>query len=324
MTTALITGVTGQDGYYLVQQCLAAGEKVYGLVRWRSDSSQVSEIQADLPELHVIYGDLTDEISLRRAVAETDPDVVYNLAAFASSGRSWSHPLAMADINATGVIRLLEAIRTHGRPDTRFVQASTSEQFGWACVDGRPLDEATPFQPAGSYAAAKTMAHHLVRIYRESYGLHASTALMFNHTSYRRNDYFVDRKITRGVAAIKHGQAKELRLGRTDTARDWGWSEDFMRAWPLIAAQDQPGDYVIGTGQAHTVAEFVAQAFAVADLDWRDHVVQEPYVRPTDLAYMVADPSRAAEVLGWSAQVTFREIVDLLTRHDLEEVDGRG
>lgn len=318
----LVTGVTGQDGYYLARRCLAAGDKVHGLVRWRADPSQVSDLQADLPDLNIIYGDLTDEISLRRAIGETDPDVVYNLAAFASSGRSWSHPLAMADINATGVIRLLEAIRTHARPGTRFVQASTSEQFGWAC-DGRPLDETTPFQPAGSYAAAKTMAHHLVRIYRESYGLHASTALMFNHTSFRRNDYFVDRKITRGVAAIKYGHAKELRLGRTDTARDWGWSEDFMRAWPLIAAQDTPGDYVIGTGQAHTVAEFVAEAFAVADLDWRDHVVQDSYERPTDLAYMVADPTRAAEVLGWSAEVTFIDLVLKLTTHDLEEA-GRG
>lgn len=315
----LITGVTGQDGHALAEQCIAAGHRVFGLVRWVSvDRRPV--LQRELPTLQLIDGDLTDAESLKRALEVSNPDVVYNLAALASSGQSWAQPMMMGEINALGVLKLLEAIRRHN-PSIRFVQASTSEQYGR--VNELPQSERTPFGSLNIYGVAKTFAHQATINYRDSYDLHASTALMHNHVSLRRNPYFVDRKITRGIARIASGLDSYLVLGNTDAARDWGWGPEYMTAWQLIAAHDEPGDYVLATGKSHTVAEFVTMAFATVGLDPVEYVRTDPsLLRPTDVGELRGDPSHINKTLGWRAQTQFEELVRRMVEHDLTLARG--
>lgn len=315
MSRVLITGVTGQDGSVLAEQRMAAGDTVFGLVRWESDHHRRGQLVDHLPDLCLIDGDLIDQESLKRALEISQPDVVYNLGALASSGQSWAQPMMMAEINAVGALKMLEAIR-RCNPGIRFVQASTSEQYGR--VNEQPQNERTPFGSLNIYGVAKTFAHQATINYRDSYGMHASTALMHNHVSLRRNRYFVDRKITRTVGQIYRSETTELRLGNTDARRDWGWGPEFMQAWPLIAAHPEPGDYVLATGESHSVQEFVELAFACAELDWRRFLVQDPaLMRPTDVAELRGDPSYAGKILGWRAQIKFEEIIKRMVLNDL-------
>jgi GDPmannose 4,6-dehydratase len=320
MTRVLITGVSGQAGSVLARQCLTAGDEVYGLIRWVSANKRTAIVES-LPGITLIDGDLQDQASLEQALDIADPQVVYNLGALASSGQSWAQPMAMAEINAVGPLKLLEAIKTHNL-SIRFVQASTSEQYGR--VNEQPQSEKTPFGSLNIYGVAKTFAHQATVNYRDSYGIHASTALMHNYVSLDRNPYFVDRKITRAAALIKAGLDTELRLGNTDASRDWGWCEEYMQAWRLIAAHHEPGDYVIATGESHTVQEFVERAFAFVELDWERYVVRDPaFMRPTDIMELRGDPSFIEKTLGWKATVKFEQIVDRLVQHDLALLGAR-
>lgn len=310
----LITGVSGQAGSILASQCLDAGDDVFGLLRWVSASKR-QHLQTTLPGMKLIDGDLQDQVSLERALLLSQPDVVFNLGALASSGQSWAQPISMVEINAAGPLKLLEAIRNFD-PGIRFVQASTSEQYGR--VNELPQSQRTPFGSLNIYGVAKTFAHQATINYRDSYGMHASTALMHNYVSVNRNPFFVDRKITRAAAHIAAGLETELRLGNTEARRDWGWCEEYMQAWRLIAAHDTPGDYVIATGEAHSVQEFVEEAFTLAGLDWAKHVVHDPtLMRPTDVLELRGDPSYIEKILGWKATIKFHGIVSRMMEHDL-------
>lgn len=312
---ALVTGVTGQDGYAIAQLLRARGDEVWGLVRWVSQH-RTPDLERDIPGIHVVHGDLTDETSLVRALEIAAPNVVFHLGALASSGQSWAQPIAMLDNNAGGTLRLLEAIRKVDR-GIRMVNASTSEQYGYG-ADG-PLGVDAVFRPMNVYGTAKVFAHNAVINYRDSFGMHVSNALMHNHVSERRNDYFVDRKITRAVARIAAGLQFELRLGNTDAQRDWGWGPEYMEAWVRIAARDEPGDYILATGKSNSVQTFVDRAFAYVDLDSERYVVRDPaFMRPTDIPVLVGDPSETESRIGWKAMIHFDEIVDRLMRHDVE------
>ena len=314
MSRALITGVTGQDGSYLAEQLDAAGWDVAGLVHGQQEPKW-GMVQDLVPRLRLIQGDLLDLGSLLRALAEAEPDVVFNLGALTFVGTSWAQPLVTAEVTGLGCMRMLEAIRL---TDTsiRFVQASSSEMFGYA---GRfPLDEQSRFSPFSPYAAAKVFAHHATVNYRESYGMHASAAIMFNHESPRRGTEFVTRKVTKAVAAIAAGRQDHVTLGRLHPCRDWGWAPDYMRGLRLIAARDEPDDFVLATGESHSVAEWCEAAFSVAGLNWRDHVrTDQSLMRPVEVDFLQGDASKAREVLGWKPEVLFREIAQLMTEHDM-------
>lgn len=312
---ALVTGVSGQAGGTLARQLLARNHEVYGLIRWVSANKR-AQLSYQMPRLRLIDGDLTDQASLERALQIANPQVVYNLGALASSGQSWNQPMAMGEINALGPLKMLEAIKNFNR-DVRFVQASTSEQYGR--VNEQPQSERTPFGSLNIYGVAKTFAHQATQNYRDSYNMHASTALMHNYVSLERNPYFVDRKITRTVARIAKGLEHELRLGNTDASRDWGWCAEYMEAWQLIGEHDEPGDYVIATGETHSVQQFVERAFAYVGLDAADYVVHDPaFMRPTDIAELRGDPTFIKKILGWEATIKFGQIVPLMVEHDLK------
>jgi GDPmannose 4,6-dehydratase len=313
---ALITGVTGQDGSYLAEQLTADGHDVFGLVRGQANLKR-GWIQQLVPSLQLLDGDLLDQSSLVDALQATKPDVVFNLGAVTYVGMSWQQPTLMTEVTGLGVLRLLEAIRQVD-PAIRLVQASSSEMFGSAPA---PQNELTPFRPRSPYGVAKAFAHHTTVNYRESYGLHASTAIMFNHESPRRGEEFVTRKITRAVARIAAGQQTELGLGNLDARRDWGWAPDYVTALPLIAEQDRPGDYVLATGESHTVRELVEVAFGRAALNWRDHIrLDLAACRPADVAHLQGNPMYAAKQLGWQATARFRGIVEWLVAHDLQQL----
>lgn len=311
---ALITGVTGQDGSYLAEQLTAAGHTVYGMIRGQANPKR-AWIQGLVPSLRLIEGDVLDQSSLQQALTRARPDVVFNLAAVTFVGMSWQQPTVMSEVTGMGCLRVLEAVRAVN-PGIRFVQASTSEMFGRTAAAVQ--DERTPLAPCSPYGVAKAFAHHTTVTYRESYGLHASTAIMFNHESPRRGEEFVTRKVTRAVARIAAGMQDSLALGRLLPLRDWGWAPDFMLALPLIAAEDKPGDYVLATGESHTVADLCEAAFAAAGLDWEKYVRTDPALhRPTEVWSLCGDPSRARKVLGWEARVRFAQIVAALVEHDM-------
>lgn len=303
---ALITGVTGQDGYYLSKQLARAGHEVWGMTRWHRDMRQGPVTP---PWTREVVGDLLDQSSLVAVLKEAQPDVVYNLGAITFVGMSWSQPALMTDVTGLGVLRLLEAIR-QVNPAIRLVHASSSEMFGNA--GGERKDEATPLAPRSPYGVAKAFAHHTVINYRESYGMHCSAAIMFNHESPLRGPAFVTRKVCLAAAA-----RRPVTLGRLDTERDWGWAPDYMTALPLIAALDEPRDYVLATGRAHSVAELCRVAYDVAGLDWLDYVDSNPeQYRPADIDRLCGNPARAAAELGWHASMPFEEIIRTMVAHD--------
>ncbi len=312
---ALITGITGQDGSYLAEFLLEKGYEVFGLVR-RTSTINFSRIEHIQDRLRLIPGDMLDQTSLQLALAECQPTEVYNLAAQSFVQTSWTQPVFTGDVTALGVTRLLDAIR-HVDPSIRFYQASSSEMFGK--VREVPQRETTPFYPRSPYGVAKVYGHWITVNYRESYKLGAVSGILFNHESPRRGLEFVTRKVTHTAARIKLGMAKELRLGNLDARRDWGFAGDYVRAMWLMLQQDEPDDYVIATGETHSVEELVRTAFEYLDLDWKEFVVQdERYMRPAEVDLLVGDPSKAGEKLGWEPQVTFTELVRMMVEADLQ------
>jgi GDPmannose 4,6-dehydratase len=321
MPTALITGITGQDGSYLAELLLVKGYTVHGLLRRASSlhTQRLDHLYEDPHEpgrrLHLHYGDLSDSGHLTNLFYEIRPDEVYHLGAQSHVRVSFDLPDYTGDITGLGTVRLLEAIRRSG-VRCRLYHASTSEMFGSAAP---PQGESTPFQPRSPYAAAKLYAHCMVGIYREGYGLFASSGIMFNHESPRRGETFVSRKITRAVAAIVAGTQKRLVLGNLEAQRDWGYAPEYVEAMWLMLQDEQPCDLVFGTGQSQSVRAFVEEAFGYVDLDWHDFVDVDPrYFRPTEVAVLRADPSRARKRLGWEARVSFRELVRIMIDADLE------
>ncbi|RKO65555.1 GDP-mannose 4,6-dehydratase [Desulfofundulus salinus] len=314
MKRALITGITGQDGSYLAEFLLEKGYRVYGLVR-RSSVGNLKRIKHLEKDLRLIPGDLTDQNSLIAALVEARPDEVYNLAAQSFVGVSWQQPVLTAQVTALGVTRMLEAIRTVN-PRIRFFQASSSEMFGR--VQETPQSEKTPFYPRSPYGVAKVYGHYITVNYRESYGLFACSGILFNHESPRRGLEFVTRKVSDGVARIKLGLASELRLGNLDSRRDWGYAGDYVQAMWQMLQQDEPDDYVIATGETHSVRELVEIAFSHAGLDWQKYVVVDPRLyRPAEVDLLQGDYSKARSKLGWEPRVSFPELVRMMVDADL-------
>lgn len=314
---AFITGVTGQDGSYLAELLLEKGYKVYALRR-RTSIPILDNIAHIQDEIEFIEGDLLDLGSLIRAIQIAKPDEVYNLAAQSFVGSSWDQPILTGQVTALGVANMLEAVRI-AKPDARFYQASSSEMFGK--VKEVPQRETTPFHPRSPYGVAKVYGHWITVNYRESYGMFACSGILFNHESPRRGIEFVTRKVTDGVARIKLGLQNELRLGNLDARRDWGFAGDYVKAMWLMLQQDEPDDYVVATGETHSVQELVEIAFRHVGLDWRDYVVvDEKYVRPAEVDLLIGDASKAREKLGWRQEVSFEELVRMMVDSDLERV----
>jgi GDPmannose 4,6-dehydratase len=312
---ALITGITGQDGSYLAELLLAKGYEVHGLVR-RSSSFNTWRIDHVRDRLVLHYGDLVDQNSLARALEALQPDEVYNLAAQSHVKVSFDMPEYTTDVTAIGVLRVLDAVRDLGL-DTRVYQAGSSEMFG--LVQETPQTETTRFHPRSPYAVSKVYGHWMAVNYRESYGMHVSNGILFNHESPRRGENFVTRKITMAVAAIKQGREKELRLGNLEAKRDWGYAKDYVDAMWRMLQQEKPGDYVVATGETHSVQEFCEEAFGCVGLDWKDFVKVDPkYFRPAEVDLLLGDAGKAQRTLGWKPGVTFRELAKLMVEADLE------
>lgn len=314
---ALITGITGQDGSYLAEFLLGKGYEVHGAVR-RSSTENFERIAHIRDRITLHQADLLDQSSIVIAIEKADPNEVYNLAAQSFVPTSWSQPVLTAEFTALGVTRVLEAIRQIN-PKIRFYQASSSEMFGK--VQEMPQTERTPFYPRSPYGVAKVYGHWITVNYRESYGLHASSGILFNHESKKRGLEFVTRKISHAVASIKLGLQKELRLGNLDAKRDWGYAGDYVRAMWLMLQQDTPDDYVIATGEEHSIREFCEIAFRHAGLDFEKYVVvDEKFFRPAEVQTLCGDASKARRVLGWKPEVTFHELVRMMVDHDLQEL----
>ncbi len=313
--TALITGITGQDGSYLAELLLDQGYRVCGVVR-RSSTENFSRIEHLRGQIELFQADLLDQTSLAAVLREVAPDEVYNLAAMSFVPTSWQQPVLTAEFTALGVTRVLDALRQEC-PKARFYQASSSEMFGK--VRETPQSETTPFHPRSPYGVAKVYGHYLTVNYRESYNLYACSGILFNHESPRRGLEFVTRKITDAVARIKLGLATELRLGNLDAKRDWGFAGDYVRAMWLMLQQQEADDYVIGTGETHSVEEFVSIAFGHVGLDWRKYVIQDPrFYRPAEVDLLLADPSKAQARLGWRLEVDFDRLVRMMVDADME------
>src|SRR5688572_5100294 len=320
MPTALITGITGQDGSYLAEFLLEKGYRVVGMVR-RTSIINLERLEAIQDRVTLVQGDVLDEASLIGLLREFEPDEVYNLAAMSFVPTSWQQPALTGEATGLGVTRLLDAIRLV-RPKTRFYQASSSEMFGK--VQEVPQRETTPFYPRSPYGVAKVYAHWITVNYRESYGMHATSGILFNHESPRRGLEFVTRKISNHVARIKHGIADELRLGNLESQRDWGYAGDYVDAMWRMLQPPVPTDYVVGTGTAHSVLDLVETAFGHAGLDWRKYVVTDPaFIRPAEVDLLLADPRRANTELGWEPTVDFEGLVRMMVDADLERLARR-
>ena len=316
MPTALITGITGQDGSYLAEFLLAKGYRVIGMVR-RSSTVTFERIQHIQDDITIVQGDLHDQSSLMVVLEEYQPDEIYNLAAQSFVMTSWSQAVLTGEVTALGVTRLLEAIRSVV-PEARFYQASSSEMFGK--VVEVPQRETTPFYPRSPYGVAKVYGHWITVNYRESYNMFAVSGILFNHESPRRGLEFVTRKISDGVARIKLGLAKELRLGNLDARRDWGFAGDYVEAMWLMLQQDKPDNYVVGTAETHSVREFCEIAFGCVGLNYQDYVIQDPhFYRPAEVDPLVSDPSKARKVLGWHQKIGFEELVEMMVEADLKQ-----
>ena len=314
---ALITGLTGQDGSYLAELLLEKGYEVSGMVR-RSSTINFERIAHIQDDINIVQGDLLDEMSLIDIIRRTKPDEVYNLAAQSFVQTSWQQAVLTSETTALGVTRILNAVREADR-DIRFYQASSSEMFGK--VVEVPQTEDTPFYPRSPYGVAKLYGHWITVNYRESYNLHATSGILFNHESPRRGLEFVTRKITNHVAKIKQGLLTELRLGDLDPQRDWGFAGDYVEAMWLMLQQDKPHDFVISTGKTHSVQEFCELAFSRVDLDWRDYVVQDQaFMRPAEVDLLIGDPAKAKEILDWEPKTSFEELVVMMVDADMELV----
>jgi GDPmannose 4,6-dehydratase len=319
MPKALITGITGQDGSYLAEFLLNQKYDVVGMVR-RSSTINFHRIAHIQDQISLVPGDLLDQVSIIRILEEHKPDEVYNLAAQSFVETSWSQPVFTGEATALGVTRILDAIRIVD-PSIRFYQASSSEMFGK--VVEVPQRETTPFYPRSPYGVAKVYGHWITVNYRESYGLHAVSGILFNHESPRRGLEFVTRKISHEVARIKFGLSGELRLGNLDSLRDWGFAGDYVRAMWKMVCNENPVDYVIASGETHSVEQFLELAFSHVDLDWHDYVVQDQrFMRPAEVDALVGDPSKAGRDLGWEPQVSFSELVKIMVEADLKLVQN--
>ena len=315
MPKAFITGITGQDGSYLAELLLSQGYEVVGMVR-RTSTINFHRIEHIQSKITLVSGDMLDQVSLMRILEEHKPDEIYNLAAQSFVQTSWSQPVFTGEATALGVTRLLDAMRMIC-PKARFYQASSSEMFGK--VVEVPQKESTPFYPRSPYGVAKVYGHWITVNYRESYDLHATSGILFNHESPRRGLEFVTRKITHHVAKIKLGLEKQLRLGNLDSRRDWGFAGDYVKAMWLMLQHDKPDDFVIATDDTYSVEEFLNEAFGYVNLDWREYVVQDPqFMRPAEVDLLVGDPSKAGRILGWEPTVSFRELVQMMVDADLK------
>jgi GDPmannose 4,6-dehydratase len=318
--TALITGVTGQDGSYLAEFLLEQGYRVVGMVR-RTSTVNFDRIKHIQDQIEIVQGDLLDQSSLMEIIRSYQPDEVYNLAAQSFVPTSFSQPVLTGEFTALGVTRLLEAIR-HVKPDARFYQASSSEMFGK--VVEVPQRETTPFYPRSPYGVAKVYGHWITVNYRESYGMFACSGILFNHESPRRGLEFVTHKVTHAAARIKLGLQRELRLGNLEARRDWGYAGDYVRGMWLMLQQDQPDDYVLATGETHSVRELCEVAFGHVGLDWRDYVVVDPkHYRPAEVDLLIGDASKARRVLGWEPSVNFEQLVRMMVDADLQALQNQ-
>jgi GDPmannose 4,6-dehydratase len=317
--TALITGITGQDGSYLAELLLAKGYDVHGMVR-RSSTETFERLSHIRHAITLHTGDLLDLPSLVEVLRESEPDEIYNLGAMSFVAASWNQPVLTAEFTAVGVTKMLEAMRKVS-PEARLYQASSSEMFGK--VLEVPQRETTPFYPRSPYGVAKCYGHFITVNYRESYDLFACSGILFNHESPRRGLEFVTRKVTHGAAAIKLGLEEELALGNLDAARDWGYAKDYVEAMWLMLQQDEPDDYVIATGEAHTVRELVELAFKRVGLHWEEHVRIDPkFFRPAEVEHLIGDASKAREKLGWEPRTSFEELVNVMVDADLEALSA--
>ena len=315
---ALITGITGQDGSYLAEFLLEQGYEVFGIVR-RASTETFERIRHIKDRLSLVQADLTDQMSLADVLAEVRPREVYNLAAQSFVPTSWKQPILTGDVTALGVTRMLEAIRMVDR-NIRFYQASSSEMFGH--VRETPQRETTPFYPRSPYGVAKVYGHWITVNYRESYGMFAVSGILFNHESPRRGLEFVTRKVTDGVARIRHSLATELRLGNLESRRDWGFAGDYVRAMWMMLQQDEPEDYVIASGETHTVREMCEIAFSHVGLDWKQYVVQDPaFYRPAEVHLLLGDASKARQKLGWEPRCTFRQLIEMMVDADMKRIE---
>ncbi|MCD1296100.1 GDP-mannose 4,6-dehydratase [Methanocella sp. CWC-04] len=315
---ALITGITGQDGSYLAELLLKKNYEVYGLVR-RTSNVSTSRIDHILDKINIVIGDMCDQSSLIHVMKECEPDEIYNLAAQSFVGSSWSQPLYTGDVTALGVTRLLEAIKIN-ELDAKFYQASSSEMYGK--VQETPQTEKTPFYPRSPYAVAKLYGHWITVNYRESFDMFACSGILFNHESPRRGIEFVTRKISDGVARIYHGLQDELKLGNLDAKRDWGFAGDYVEAMWLMLQQEKPDDYVVATGETHTVREFCEIAFEAAGLDWEKYVKVDPrFMRPAEVELLLGDSTKARKALGWEPKVSFKELARMMVKSDIELVE---
>ncbi|MCR8635972.1 GDP-mannose 4,6-dehydratase [Paenibacillus radicis (ex Xue et al. 2023)] len=318
--SALITGITGQDGSYLAELLLSKGYKVYGLRR-RTSVPILENIEHIKNEIEFIEGDLLDAGSLINAVRISNPDEVYNLAAQSFVGTSWDQPVTTGMVTGIGVTNMLEAVRLI-KPDARFYQASSSEMFGK--VVETPQKETTPFYPRSPYGVAKVYGHWITVNYRESFDMFACSGILFNHESPRRGVEFVTRKVTDAAARIKLGLQKELRMGNLDAQRDWGFAGDYVKAMYLMLQQDKPDDYVISTGEMHTVEELVDIAFGHVGLNWRDYIVVDPkFVRPAEVDLLLGDCTKAKNGLGWKLEVGFEQLVTMMVESDLKKLQAK-
>ncbi|HEX5140565.1 MAG TPA: GDP-mannose 4,6-dehydratase [Dehalococcoidia bacterium] len=319
---ALVTGITGQDGSYLAELLLDKGYEVHGLIRRAStfNTERIDHLYQDVHEpdarLTLHYGDIADGTNLTRLMSQIQPDEVYHLAAQSHVRTSFDIPEYTADVTAIGTLRLLDAIRD-SHTSARFYQASSSEMFG---ASPPPQGEHTPFYPRSPYAIAKLFAHWTAINYRESYGVFATSGILFNHESPRRGETFVTRKVTRGIARILAGKEKFIFLGNLDAKRDWGYAPEYVEAMWLMLQQDEPDDYVIATGESHSVKEFVETAFELVGLDWQEHIrFDERYLRPAEVEHLLGDPTKAREKLGWQPRTTFRDLIYKMLEADLAD-----
>jgi len=317
--TALITGITGQDGSYLAEFLLDMGYLVVGMVR-RTSTINFDRIKHIQDRVEIAQGDLLDQSSMMELMREYQPDEVYNLAAQSFVPTSFTQPVLTGEFTALGVTRILEAIR-HVKPDARFYQASSSEMFGK--VVEVPQRESTPFYPRSPYGVAKLYGHWITINYRESYNLFACSGILFNHESPRRGLEFVTHKVTHAAARIKLGMQKELRVGNLEARRDWGYAGDYVRGMWMMLQQDKPDDYVLATGETHSVQELCEVAFAHAGLNWQDYVKIDPkYYRPAEVDLLIGDPTKAGHILGWEPEVTFKGLVEMMVDADLKDLQG--